>query len=575
MNNKGNKMNNEFRKPYLASIYGTQPRHRVFVYPRETLIEKDIFPFYILDGGAFFFMNETFGDSTSKTLLEKTLSGEVFEPLKRADGSIDWARSYNFTEGTGMLKQHELQSWPQRLYMLLPLAQEYLRTGDKLYAREWLRILRLWIDDSPYEKYDPSTPHTSTSMKWRDMQPSWRTMSLIHSVYMLGSHDGAFEYNEWKFIYDFIDLNLSHLYEEAVNALATNRYGNHVLQIGSALTSGGILFAELPNAYKYMSKGCEVMAFCNERAIFSDGGSKESSPSYSHFIARLYLEAEMHLELNGYPQIPGLRDSVIAQYSWLAKAANRQGKCLRFSDSYALDAHEDVRNMAEIVGFVPDFGKESHHFTDSGFVMLRGKRLELAFDAMDWYGGHQHEGRMQPILWVDGREILADAGCTSYDNWDLYRWTMSSDAHSIVYVKDAPIGKRHCFVKEFDGENNTVTAEYEVTLKDGRSYVWERSIKMVGDTVEFTDTVKASEDMDFTGNWYLTARATRLLDDKTARQLVRGSVITLNCGESLVLDRVPCLNEDNKQSYLARLQWNKTAREFTVKTVIDCTERII
>ena len=49
-------MNNEFRKPYLASIYGVQPRHRVFVYPRETLIEKDIFPFYILDGGAFFFM---------------------------------------------------------------------------------------------------------------------------------------------------------------------------------------------------------------------------------------------------------------------------------------------------------------------------------------------------------------------------------------------------------------------------------------------------------------------------------------------------------------------------------------
>ena len=46
-------MNNEFKKPYLAEIYGTREKKRRFVYSREILTENDIFP--------FFFLNEIFG----------------------------------------------------------------------------------------------------------------------------------------------------------------------------------------------------------------------------------------------------------------------------------------------------------------------------------------------------------------------------------------------------------------------------------------------------------------------------------------------------------------------------------
>ena len=95
-------MNSEFRKPYLAEIYGVPAKQRRFVYSRETLTENDIFPFYVLDGGAFFFMNEIFGTTKSSDLLELTMSGKIFDPLRKANGEIDWERSYNLTDGTGL-----------------------------------------------------------------------------------------------------------------------------------------------------------------------------------------------------------------------------------------------------------------------------------------------------------------------------------------------------------------------------------------------------------------------------------------------------------------------------------------
>ena len=452
-----------------------------------------------------------------------------------------------------------------------------MRTHDKKYSHEWLRILRMWIDASPYEPLDPSTPHVKTTMKWRDMQVSWRTMVLVHSIYMLGTYDDAFEYAEWKYIYDFLELNLNHLMDETTDAIKTKRYGNHILQMSSAMISAGVLMPEFPNAYKYMEQGCEMMMLCEEHKILSDGASSETCPSYCHFIARLYFEAEMHLEFNGYPQMQGMRDSVIRQYRWMAETSTRDGRTIRFNDSYDMDAHTDIRRMAEIGGFDVEFPTGSVCKEVSGYVHLRGRRLEAVLDAMDWFGGHQHFGRLQPMLWVDGKEILTEVGCTNYDNWDSFHWCKLNEAHSVIHVpsisdKEAT---RTVRVTAFDASLNTVTAVTEVKANDGRSYTWERTMKLADSYLDIIDTVKASEEMEFAGRYYLSARPTAMLDDFNARQVTSTALITLTCDMPMTLDRVPCLDDANKQSYAARLEYKQTAKEFTVNTRIDCTERVL
>lgn len=568
-------MDNVFYKPYISKLYKTELPPRYFVYSRDTLKNEPIFPYYVLDGGAFFFITDHFGDATSETLLKKTLSGELFDLLRDKNGEIDWGISYHTTEGTGLAKRHEWQSWPQRLYMLLPLAQEFLKTGEPEYAAEWMRLFRLWSDASPYEPYAPEIPHIETSMKWRDMQVGWRTMTLMHSVFLLGTKDGgAFSCGEWKFIYDFIERSLSHLVLECQNAIAADRFGNHVLQMGSVLTSAAILFGEFPRAQEYLDWGRKTVLFCHQNAIFADGGSNESSPSYSHFIARLYLEAERHCELNAYPQIPGLHESVIRQYQWLAATATRSGKNLRTSDSYSLDAHADIRRMSEVFPFAPSFEKKSVWLRDSGFVMLRNDRFELALDAMEFYGGHQHCGRLQPLLWIDGEEILADTGCCSYDFWDFYAWAMTAEAHSVIGCAAFPerAYRQSVRVIDFNEKLNAVTAQMTAEYED-RSYVWTRKLLLNDRELEIEDHIAASQELEFCGRWYLGRRPTDLDGTHIARQLLKNGVLELTSEIPLSLDRTPAFNDRNQCSWLERLTWNRAGKNFSVATKIRLLDR--
>ena len=49
----GSGMNNIYHRPYLE-----QGKITYFPYSREKLLEKPIFPAYVFDGGAFFFLND-------------------------------------------------------------------------------------------------------------------------------------------------------------------------------------------------------------------------------------------------------------------------------------------------------------------------------------------------------------------------------------------------------------------------------------------------------------------------------------------------------------------------------------
>lgn len=577
-------MNNEFHKPYLAELCHTEPAVRFYVYPREALCAEPIFPYLVLDGGAFFLMTDYLGDAGSDTLLDATLSGRLFDFFRDPSGALDWCRGYHRSAETGMPKNHEQQSWPQRLYMLLPLAQKYLITAEPRYAREWLRILRLWTSDSPYEPLRTEVAHTDTSMKWRDMQVSWRTCTLIYSLYMLGSHPGAFTREEWAELYAFLDLNLSHLVADGRRSLQKGLLGNHTLQMGSALVSGGIEFAELPRAREYFSAGMDILRACFEKNVMPDGGTREVGPSYNHFIARLYLEAQKNCELNAYPELPGLHDSVIRQYQWLAAVARRDGRALRLSDAYGMDAHADVRRMAEIFPFTPDFSKRSVRMQPSEYILLRNPHWELALDAMPFYGGHQHYGRIQPLLWKDGEEILTDTGCCNYDRYDLYVWGMTAEAHSVVTCPELPLYTSSYDVRvlRFSAEENRVTARMRVSCGD-RSYVWTRSVALGETGAEFTDHVEATGVMTFQGRWYLPGRPTALsegsaaqgcsvpgaiyiTEGRVARQSLAHGPLVVESSLPMRLDRTAAMDDENRPAFLARLTWTHTGRDFTVRT---------
>ena len=266
----------EYIRPY------SEGKKSYFHYNRDNA--EPIIPYFVMDGGAFFFMRDRLKVDNSNDLLELVMSGEFFK-LWYVDGKFDWDMVFAQPEQDTM-RNFEWHIFLQRLYILMPLAARFYSTGDEKYADKFYEILTAWMDAHPYEKFDASISYFQTGFYWRDMQVAWRTLSLCISMFFL---DKAFDKEKWQYLYDTLRLHADHLYEEAVAHEKKGDAQNHVLQVGTALIYVGCLFPEFVNAKEYIRLGKIIVKQNLDKAIFADGGSDEDSPSYSHFIARLYF----------------------------------------------------------------------------------------------------------------------------------------------------------------------------------------------------------------------------------------------------------------------------------------------
>ena len=88
----------------------------------------------------------------------------------------------------------------------------------------------------------------------------------------------------------------------------------------------GVMFPELENSEDYVRYGSDTVEMNMLGAVYPDGGSNEDSPSYSHFIARLYLESYLLLKNGGRTMIKGLEESIKRQYEWLYSFMSPDGK---------------------------------------------------------------------------------------------------------------------------------------------------------------------------------------------------------------------------------------------------------
>lgn len=549
-----------FRKQYGDEIFGKQINVN-YIYPREKLTAEPIFPYFVLDGGAFNFANDRFGTVNSDELLELTMSGKLFDEFK-LNGVFNWERSFAYTADTGFTKKYEWQIWPQRLYMTLPVAHAYLRTGDMKYANAWMKIVKSWDEAHPYQPFEPLIHYIKTDMVWRDMQVAWRTLSLLHGVFML--QDAPFTCDEWKYLYDFIELHANHLYYEAIDRLDRNLAQNHVLQIGVALIMAGAMFPELKNAAEFIRIGSDTVQMNLKGAIYSDGGSNEDSPSYSHFIARLYLESYLLLKNNNLTMIEGLRESIVKQYEWLYHCMAPSGKVLRISDSYGMDAEADIRRAEELIEL--DFPRErgDRLFPESAVAILRRGSLTLVADAMEYLGGHQHSGRPQILLFHDKEPVLVDAGCSNYDRWEMYSFLRTMNVHNVVMCPKV-CGKIDVIdpkIQAFDPKNGVIRLSCDV-ISGEVSYKWDRKLTLSEKELLIEDVAFSEKEIDWVSYLHFARNDTHLSDDRLIfRQLTDDYIMIMRSDKEIVTELTPVMNDDNKTDYAVTSKISYQGKEF-------------
>ena len=559
-----------YKKPYGKEVFGTETV-AYYAYPREKLIAEPIFPYLVLDGGAYHFCYDHYGDVDSDHLLELTMNGELFREFTQ-DEPYKWEKSFAYVEGTPFRKKYEWQIWPQRMYMTIPLAHAFLRTGDRQYADKWLEIIEGWDKAHPYQAFDPEVHYLKTDMTWRDMQVAWRTMSLLHGLFML--QDAPFTEEQWRYLYSFVELHMRHMYEEALDRLARNHAQNHVLQIGVVLIMAGVMFPEFENAAEIIKIGRDTVEMNMRKAIYPDGGSNEDSPSYNHFIVRLYMEAKLLLEQNGQDTIEGLDESIVRQYEWIYQCCSPEGRALRISDSYGIDAMADLRRAEELISLDFPREKKSMLFPDSRMAVLRKGKMTLFADAMEWLGGHQHVGRPQILLFYGNAPVIVDSGCCSYDRWEFYLAVNSNKMHNVLWCPD--FEDKKCSIDPqitvFDAENGVIVLETKVGF-EGKSYTWQRKLTMDEHRLIIEDTADSEEALRWASRLFFRQNDTHMADRHTMMQLTEEYLMTLKTDAAVETELVPVMNDYNKIDYAVVLQTAGTGEKFAMHTEIEFADR--
>lgn len=506
-----------YRRPGFDAFSGCpgggfpEPR---YIYSASAFLAHDIFDLLILDGGAFLWSVDYLGGGKGTDYLAAYEAGKLFGP-KMTGRTVDWQTAMEIL----LSGLREYYCWLSRLYYLLPLAQQFFLTHDEVWARQWAEHFdswyhhsavssrsawenwkRVWMATAIYRLKKRLSPsfinaikrnvqgHNVKNLSWRDMQLSWRLLVLIHSVFLLNESCSITE-EIWRSIYQAIEEHAKSIYREAAMEMRLSvGHGNHFLHKGVALLYVGTLYPELDKSGDYLELGRKIVRYHSMKETSHDGINVENSPSYSHFIVRLHLEASLLLEANNRRPISGLNDIIKKQYAFLLQCETPSGLTPAINDSYHLDAAKDRSIVSSMVPTMAWGSQESHFYVESNFAVLRASRFTLMVDGADTNLQHIHSGKPN-ILFFSGRfPVLVDAGCCNYDRKERKGWYISSNAHNIVMVEPVSGSYTEEFkglgaVKMFSVDEGPDTISISMSRRSRAGpvrYFWERRV-ILGD----------------------------------------------------------------------------------------------
>ena len=83
-----------FEKKFGGDVFGRTVPAR-YVYPRELLSAEPVFPYFVLDGGAFHFARDTFGTADSDAWLPRILDGSLQNVFRQGEEPVLLMPSYS------------------------------------------------------------------------------------------------------------------------------------------------------------------------------------------------------------------------------------------------------------------------------------------------------------------------------------------------------------------------------------------------------------------------------------------------------------------------------------------------
>ncbi|MVM29256.1 heparinase [Spirosoma sp. HMF4905] len=216
--------------------------------------------------------------------------------------------------------------------------------------------------------------------------------------------------------------------------------GNHLLENGFALLTGGIYFHQ----EHWFYKATRLIRQELTKQILADAGHDERSPMYHQILLDRLLDILLILQRQTWHNdthfIRFLTDKATQMLGWLNSITFNNGDVPMVNDAAwgIAPTTTQLREKAKII--LPELTQIQVPLTASGYRLFRQNLYELFVDVgpvgPDHQPGHAHADTFSFVLNVDNLPLIVDNSICTYQSGARRSWERSTSAHNTVTIRE-------------------------------------------------------------------------------------------------------------------------------------------
>lgn len=358
-------------------------------------------------------------------------------------GEINWELNpINYKEWTWQLSRHPF--W-------VTLGQAYWKTGDEQYAQAFVRQMRHWIHNVLVPVGEDGNRWYEDAKMGTDRTNCWRTIEC--GIRMGQTWPAAFYYflSSPTFTDADVCLMVKSMVEHARHLTLWPRGGNWQTMQANGQYHVGVLFPEFKEAERWRQIAMQSLYEELDKQVYPDGAQIELSSGYHQVSLRNFVMGYSVGVLNKMPIPKDFVDKLERMYHYDLYLAMPNLLMPALNDGGQTDIRTYLRGGFKFFPKRLDFqwaatdrqtGKKpevlSCAFPYAGhFVMRSGWDVQdryLFFDGGPFGYGHQHEDKLNIMVYAHGRVHVVDPGNYPYDSSQWRKYVLSTRAHNTVMV---------------------------------------------------------------------------------------------------------------------------------------------
>lgn len=376
---------------------------------------------------------------------ERIITGEIISEgvaYKFPNGEVDWEfnPTFNaFKEWTFCLSRHH--EWRC-------LGRCYRETGDERYAKCFIKYLMSWCKQ---EECPQNAKYFETKC-WRTIEAGIRMTKNWHYAF----------YSCYKSKYmtdDVIATYLKSVWEHAERLMKCATGGNWLIMEMAGLSHIAMLYPFYKKTKMWGEFAFEKLQKQIAIQIYPDGFQYELSTNYHNVVLQNYYWVINTARAMEYDIPDAITKGIEKMFDIYMYLVQPDGRMPDLNDGARSEAKNWLKIGSELFpyrkdyryfatdgkeGTAPDF--ENIVLQNSGMAVMRTgwdeKDIWFFMESAPFGRGHQHEDKLNVLMYAYGKDVLRDMGIYAYDPSDMRRYVLDTRSHNCAMIDDKSQNRR-------------------------------------------------------------------------------------------------------------------------------------